>query len=189
MEILFWIIFVMAIASALAVIMSRNVVHSALFLLVNFGSQAILYFMLNAQFLGVAQILVYAGAIIVLFLFVVMLLGAETGEPMTDWLNLRTIAVALLGLILVTVTGTAVVENLSEGATRGNLSEVIDAQGGQVEAIGTFLYTDYVLAVHLAAVVLTVGVIGVVWLAQQHMKTQPPLTDIDIKATEGGTVE
>ena len=66
-QIFFLIVAAISVISALGVIFNRNVVHSALFLLMNFGTLAVFYFMLNAQFLGVAQILVYAGAIVVLF--------------------------------------------------------------------------------------------------------------------------
>ena len=85
---LFFILAAILVVSAFAVVFNRNVVHSALALLVNFCTLAIVYFILNAQFLAIVQILVYAGAIVVLFLFVVMLLGAELGETKRigmDW--------------------------------------------------------------------------------------------------------
>ncbi|MCB0191223.1 MAG: NADH-quinone oxidoreductase subunit J [Anaerolineae bacterium] len=116
-QILFFIVAAISVIAALGVIFNRNVVHSALFLLLNFGTLAVFYFMLNAQFLGVAQILVYAGAIVVLFLFVVMLLGADLGEPVDSWLNGRNLLLIALGLVLLTVVGTAVFENTIFGAT------------------------------------------------------------------------
>lgn len=166
---LFLILAVIAIGSALGVIFNKNVVHSALSLLVNFGTLAVFYFMLNAQFLAVVQILVYAGAIVVLFLFVVMLLGADLGEAVTNWLTVRNIVLVALGLVLLTVVGTAVFENFIYGA-RGDFTPEAVQAFGQVELIGSVLFTDYVLAFQLIAVLLSVGVIGVVWLARQQKK-------------------
>lgn len=77
---LFLIIAAISIAAALAMIFSRNAVHSALFLLLNLGMLAIAYVLLNAQFIAAAQIVVYAGAIVVLVLFVIMLLGQSWGK-------------------------------------------------------------------------------------------------------------
>jgi NADH-quinone oxidoreductase subunit J len=165
---LFFIVAAIAVLSALGVIFNKNVVHSALSLLVNFGTLAFFYFMLNAQFLGIAQILVYAGAIVVLFLFVVMLIGADLGEPVGSWLNGRNIFLILLGLGLLTVIGTAVFENVVLGSP-GDFTQVT-AESGQTQAIATVLFTDHVLSFQLVAVLLSVGVIGVVWLAQHQQR-------------------
>lgn len=172
-QILFLIIGAISVIAAFGVIFNRNVVHSALSLLVNFCALAVLYFMLNAQFLAVAQILVYAGAIVVLFLFVVMLLGAELGEKVSSWLTLRNAFLAALGILLLTVIGTAVFENLIRGA-QGTFTPEAVQEFGQVQMIGSVLFTDYVLAFQLVAVLLSVGIVGVVWLAQQQKvnKTQ-----------------
>ena len=105
---LFFILATILIVSAFAVIFNRNVVHSALALLVNFCTLAIVYFVLNAQFLAIVQILVYAGAIVVLFLFVVMLLGAELGETVTSWLTPQNGTMVILGVVLLTIVGSAI---------------------------------------------------------------------------------
>lgn len=167
---LFLVLAAVAVLSALGVVFNKNVVHSALSLLVNFGALAILYFMLNAQFLGIAQILVYAGAIVVLFLFVVMLIGASAGEPLGSWLSGRNIFLIALGLVLLTVVGTAVFENLGTLGERGSFTPEITEEFGQTEAIARVLFTDHTLAFQLVAVLLSVGVIGVVWLAQHQQR-------------------
>jgi NADH-quinone oxidoreductase subunit J len=171
-QILFMIIAAISVVAAFGVIFNRNVVHSALSLLVNFCALAVLYFMLNAQFLAVAQILVYAGAIVVLFLFVVMLLGAELGEKVSSWLTLQNAFLAALGVVLLTIIGTAVFENHIQGAPGDFTAEAVQ-EFGQVQMIGSVLFTDYVLAFQLVAVLLSVGIIGVIWLAQQQSKGQP----------------
>lgn len=167
---MFFALAAVAILSALGVIFNKNVVHSALFLLVNFGTLAFFYFMLNAQFLGVAQILVYAGAIVVLFLFVVMLLGADLGEPVKSWVNGRNIFLAVLALVLLTVVGTAVFENLVQGAPGGDISTETVTQFGQTQMIASVLFTKYTLPFQLVAVLLSVGIVGVVWLAQHQQR-------------------
>lgn len=168
-QLFFLIVAAIAVIAAFGVIFNRNVVHSALSLLVNFCSLAVLYFMLNAQFLAVAQILVYAGAIVVLFLFVVMLLGAELGEKISSWLTVQNAFLAALGIILLTIVGTAVFENYINGA-RGDFTVEAVQEYGQVQMIGSVLFTDYVLAFQLVAVLLSVGIIGVIWLAQLYLK-------------------
>lgn len=166
---LFFILAAIAVISALGVVFNKNLVHSALSLLVNFCTLAMFYFMLNAQFLGIVQILVYAGAIVVLFLFVVMLLGAELGERVTSWLSLRNIAMIALSLVLLTIIGTAVFENFVIQGARGSFTPAAVQQYGQVQLIGSVLFTDYVLPFQLVGVLLSVGVIGVVWLARHYL--------------------
>ncbi len=167
--ILFMAVATISVIAALLVVFNKNVVHSALALLVNFAMVAILYFTLNAQFLGIAQILVYAGAIVVLFLFVVMLLGADLGEIVENWLTRRNIFLIFLSLILLTIIGTAVYDYQILGA-RGDFTQDVAAEFGQTEAVARVLFTEYTLPFQLVAVLLTVGVIGVVWLAQHQQR-------------------
>jgi NADH-quinone oxidoreductase subunit J len=159
----------MAIVAAVGVIISRRPIYSALFLLTNFASLAAMYVMLQAQFLAAVQVIVYAGAIVVLFLFVVMLLGggelSDIGDPNRPLARRfgwpRYLAVALAVLLLAAV---------GYGLVSGQLSA---AQGdpaafgqGSVQAIGAVLYTDYMLPFELASVLLLVGMIGAVVLAR-----------------------
>ena len=98
--IVFTITAVVAIIGAAAMLISKNAVHSALFMLLNFSSIAVLYLLLRAPFLFAVQLIVYAGAIIVLFLFVVMLLGAERAEDEIDRLAWQRPIALAMGLIL-----------------------------------------------------------------------------------------
>ncbi len=179
-QLLFFAVAAVSVGAAFGVIFNKNLVHSVLCLLVNFGALAVLYVMLNAQFLGIVQILVYAGAIVVLFLFVVMLLGAELGENVTTWLTLRNAFLVALSLLLLTIVGTAVFDednsyysnpDYIQGAS-GDFTKEAVQQYGQVELIGSVLFTDYILSFQLVGVLLSVGVIGVVWLAQQYKKSR-----------------
>lgn len=167
--ILFIIFAATAIVAALGVILSRKPIYSALLLLVNFGTLAALYILLRAQFLAMVQIIVYAGAIVVLFLFVTMLIGGgELRDMRPSGTSLRTrlswprlVALALALLLLA---------GIGYGIVTGQLSSVqgseIAFQNGSVQAIGQALYTDYVVPFELASVLLLVGMIGAIVLAR-----------------------
>ena len=179
---LFLILAAIAIGAALAMVFSRNAVHSALFLLLNFCMVAVLYLLLNAQFIAVTQIVVYAGAIVVLVLFVIMLLGAELGESIPSWITPRHGLLIFLGLAMLTVVGTAVYEEFGRylaKAVRGDITPEVIASEGSVELVGRALFTDYLLAFELTSVLLLVGIIGVVvlggWRKVQHKGVQEDL--------------
>src|SRR5215212_7837327 len=101
-NVVFWVFAPIAIGAAVAMLLMRNVVHAALFLVLNFGCIAVMFLLLDAPFLFAVQIIVYAGAIMVLFLFVIMLLGVDRGDDVRERLwGQRWIAVALaVGFVL-----------------------------------------------------------------------------------------
>jgi len=167
---LFLVLAGVAVAAAFGVIFNRNAVYSALSLLVNFASLAVLYLMLNAQFIAVVQVIVYAGAIVVLFLFVVMLLGAGGVTRRAGWLNWRTTFVVGAALVLLTLIGTVVFEWPIGGAAGLATPEQV-AEVGQTQALGIALFTKYLLPFELASVVLLVGMIGAVVLGQRWRAT------------------
>jgi NADH-quinone oxidoreductase subunit J len=164
---IFFICAILAGLTAFAVVFSRNTVYSALSLLVNFCLLAVLYILLNAQFLAAAQILVYAGAIAVLFLFVVMLLGEKMGEIVPTWLTVRNAVIVALGLIFVTFVGTAVYDNYAQGKP-GDMTPELIAKIGQTELLASALFTRFLLPFEIASVLLLIGMIGVVVLAQSR---------------------
>lgn len=176
-HLLFFFIAALSIISAIAVVFNKNVVHSALLLLVNFATISIFYFMLNAQFLGVVQILVYAGAIVVLFLFVVMLLGADLGEEIMSWLNPQTLTMMALGAGLLIITGVAVFGSGDFQGEMGTLTPKDIEEYGQAQIIGVKLFTDHFLSVQLAGILLLVGIVGVIWLARND-ETQSLTDDV-----------
>jgi NADH-quinone oxidoreductase subunit J len=161
-----------AVTAGLAVIFNRNAVHSALALLVNFASLAAFYLLLNAQFIAVVQVIVYAGAIVVLFLFVVMLLGAggETRAETESWLNWRTALIVGAAVVLLTVIGTAVFEGAIGGAS-GTVTPEQIAEAGQIQVLGAALFTDYLLPFELSSVLLLVGILGAVVLGHRWRET------------------
>jgi NADH-quinone oxidoreductase subunit J len=156
-----------AVVAAFGVVFNRNAVHGALALLANFGVLAVLYLTLNAQFIAVAQIVVYAGAVVVLFLFVVMLLGAGGGQPQWEsWLNWRIVFIVVAALVLLTLIGTVVFEGPIGGAT-GSVTPKQIAEVGQTQAVGAVLFTDFLLPFELASVLLLIGMVGAVVLGHR----------------------
>lgn len=163
--IIFGLIALATILTALGMLFSRSTVYSALFLVMNFTAVAFLYFTLGAPFIAMAQITVYAGAIMVLFLFVIMLLGSEKGKPgePLGWTR------ALGGLATLTVLAEAgyllfVKEPLLTGITT---PEVNDATAA---AIGTILFDKYTLPFEVTSFILLTAVIGAIVLTRTDKK-------------------
>ncbi|ABY36104.1 MAG: NADH-quinone oxidoreductase subunit J family protein [Chloroflexus sp.] len=164
--ILFLITALIAIIGAVAMLVSRNAVHSALFLLLNFAAIAVLFLLLNAPFLFAIQLTVYAGAIMVLFLFVVMLLGAEKVEDTPDQIPWQQPLALLLGLALLVIS---VVVGLG-GATNPPPESEALAQFSDPQTLGALLFTDYLLPFEVTGFILLIAVIGVVVLNQRGRK-------------------
>ncbi len=164
-----------AVIAALGVIFNRNVIYSALALLVNFAVLAVFYVLLNAQFIAAIQVVVYAGAVVVLFLFVVMLLGAGGELKIGPWLSWRTAFFVTAGLALLTLVGTAVFDGEIGGAVGGDTPARIAAVG-QTQAIGAALFTEFLLPFELTSVLLLVGLLGAVVLGQ-HWRQMPSRDD------------
>lgn len=162
----FIVLAVLAIASALAMVINKNTVNSALFLVLNMVSLAGIYLLLNAQFLAIIQILVYAGAIMVLFLFVIMLLNVEDETSLFDRFRFKyflafVLGVAVAGQIFYSIAGVS-----------DMLPEISDkmAQVGTVEAVGDVLFTNYLLPFEMTAILLTAAVVGALIIAQHKVK-------------------
>jgi NADH-quinone oxidoreductase subunit J len=170
--VVFFILAVVAVAAGVGVIAQRSAVRSALFLLVNFCSLAGLYILLNAQFVAVVQVIVYAGAIVVLFLFIVMLLGMERVEdsPVSSGSSPKDqslrryqwLAGVLLGVLLLAGMIWTLVPTGAEAIPP--LTPV-----DNVREIGVALLTDFAVPFELASVVLLVAIIGAVVLAKKRL--------------------
>ncbi|HEU4326594.1 MAG TPA: NADH-quinone oxidoreductase subunit J [Roseiflexaceae bacterium] len=155
-----------AVVGALAMLLSRNAVHSALFLLLNFGAIAVMYLLLRAPFLFAVQLIVYAGAIIVLFLFVIMLLGAERAEDERDrngWQ--RPLAIGL-GVVLLAEALYVLFTRAQSQAALATPATPNEGLGDPLE-IGRALFTTYLLPFEITSVVLLAAIIGVVVLSRK----------------------
>ncbi len=154
----FLILASVAVLAALAMVISRNAIHAALFLVINFSTIAVLYLVLNAPFLAMVQVAVYAGAIMVLFLFVIMLLGAEKsgGESELEWQ--RPIAI-VMALTLIAEGTYLFIEHF------GNQPELAEPLAdSSPQAIGQLLFDSYLLPFEVTSVLLLVAIIGAIVL-------------------------
>jgi NADH-quinone oxidoreductase subunit J len=151
-----------AIGSALGLILKKNAIHGALFLVVNLGTVAALYLSLRAEFLAAAQVIVYAGAIMVLFVFAIMVLipgKEETGpDPRRPY------------RLLALPVGAGLLVELAVIVASGNRGDARPAAGppGGVEAIGRLLFTDYLFPFELTSVLLLAAMVGVLLLARRR---------------------
>jgi NADH-quinone oxidoreductase subunit J len=161
--VVFGILAAVAVAAGVGVIAQRSAVRSALFLLVNFCCLAGLYILLNAQFVAVVQVIIYAGAVVVLFLFVVMLLGMERAEEAPDRRRYQWIAAVLLGALLLVGMVWALIP-----AGRETIQAL--APTDNVREIGAALLTRFAIPFELASVVLLVAIIGAVVLAKKRLE-------------------
>jgi len=164
--ILFIILAVVAFASALGLLVSRNAVYAALFLVLNFATVAVFYLLLGAPFIALAQVTVYAGAIMVLFLFVIMLLGAEKlpkGQVL-PWQ--RPLAIGLAALLLAEA-GFLLFQRLRLTASLSNP----DASVNTTEALRTLavtLFNQYLLPFEVTSVLLLVAMVGAIVLTKKE---------------------
>ena len=164
----FYVLAAVTVGSGALVVLARNPVHSVLFLILAFVSAAGLFVMLSAEFLAMLLVVVYVGAVAVLFLFVVMMLDidfARLREGFARYLPLGAVVAAVLAVEMILVSS-AVANRGAAGETRGVAAPVADATNAEV--IGRVLYTDYVLLFQAAGMVLLVAMIGAIVLTLRH---------------------
>jgi NADH-quinone oxidoreductase subunit J len=165
--ILFSLFASVAVISSVMVVTRRNPVISALFLILNFGALAGLYLLLSAQFLAVVQVIVYAGAIMVLFLFVIMLLRPEAEKRFfaekakMKWFSL-VIGVLTLGILVYAIF-------LGTMQTQVNTAPGVAEKIGSVEAIGSALFSDFLLPFEAIGFVLLAATVGAMVLAKKKL--------------------
>jgi NADH-quinone oxidoreductase subunit J len=172
MNVISFFIGVVALVSALCVVGLRNPLFSAFSLVVNLLAMAGLYAALDAHFLAVSQVVVYAGAIMVLVLFVLMLLNlkSESGRKLGA---LRSGLAVLIGITIVVSALPPVLSHFS-GLSPATLSDNMNGSVGTVKAIGQQLYTEYVAQFELASLVLLIGIVGAVMLSKRKGVTLAP---------------
>ena len=169
-HVFFYAFGVIAIASGLMLVISRNPVHSALYLIVTLFCLAGLFALLNAHFLAAIQILVYAGAIMVLFLFVIMLLNLKEVKSEFEKLSgFKILGVAAAVLLLAEVVYLLLYRDSSIGM-QGTASSELIARQGNTKMIGELLFTDYLLPFEVTSILLIVALIGAVVLAKRKLE-------------------
>lgn len=158
----FIVIGAISLAAAYGVVASRLPVHSALFLLTHFATLAVLYITLDAQFLAATQVIVYAGGIVILILFVIMLIGSEQIENQGDYRSWTPYVAMLLGIILLATLAYSMVTGAQIAPPATAIPE-----GGAPPVVGLELFTQYLLPFELAAVLLLVALLGALLLARR----------------------
>ena len=166
LELILFILFsAVAAVSGILMITRSNAIIAALFLILNFGSLSGLYLLLNAQFIAVAQVIVYAGAIMVLFLFVIMLLRPEKERLVSKIIGIRTFSFAVVALVFIQLTYLIF---FSHPGSLIKQDVAASINSGTVETIGRELYTNYVLPFEAAGFLLLAATIGAVVLAKKR---------------------
>ena len=159
----FWILGPVAVLASLGMLLSRKAVHSALLLAATMLSLAVLYLAQDAPFLGVVQVVVYTGAVMMLFLFVLMLVGVDSGDSLVETLRGQRVAAVLAGLgfgaLLIFSLGDAIVTN--DGLEEANAD-------GNVVGLGNLIFSRYVFAFEVTSALLITAALGAMVLAHRE---------------------
>ena len=167
-EVIFWILGPVALAGALGMVFSRNAVHSALWLVLTMLSLGVFYVVQEAPFLGAVQIIVYTGAIMILFLFVLMLVGRDSSDSVVETLRGQRVAAILLGIGFAGLVG-AGIARATEGRVAPRLDEASSTDN--IPAIAELLFTKYLLAFEVTSALLITAALGAMVLA--HIEREP----------------
>ena len=163
--IFFYLLGAISVLAALGMVVVRNPVHSAIFLVLTLFNTAGIFVMLGAEFLAAAQVIVYAGAVLVLMLFFLMLVDPQKLPERTGGHPVQRIVGPLLGVILFLEVAAAIANRAIIGATGNATPENIAFVGGSTQAFGNLLFTQYLLPFEVVSLVLLIGVVGAIVLA------------------------
>lgn len=163
-QILFFVVAAIAVVSASLFVFSKNPMYAVLSLIVTMFSIAGMYVLLNAQFLGVVQVIVYAGAIMVLFLYILMMLNLNKADETRKENTLKFIGIFSAGILLVGMLG----------AFRGIKQDIVAADGinygvGLTKNLGRLLFKEYVLPFELASILILAGIVGAVLIGKRDL--------------------
>lgn len=166
-QVTFWICATLIVVGALGLVLSRKTVHSALFVVMTMISLAILYAANGAPFLALVQVIVYTGAIMMLFLFVVMMVGVDSSDSLVETIKGQRVSAILLvlgfGLILVIAVGAALSDASSVGIAAAN-----EEHGGNVEGLAHLMFTKFLLPLEIVAALLITAALGALVLAHRE---------------------
>jgi NADH-quinone oxidoreductase subunit J len=160
---IFWFLSFLALMSALMVVFSKNPVYSVLFLIVTFFAIAGHYLLLSAQFLAAVHIIVYAGAIMVLFLYVIMMLNLNQDAEPKKKTYIRAIALIAFGLLMLTLIA----------ALKSSEASAIIAQNtniGKVEELGKLLFNQFLLPFEISSILFLSAMVGAVYCRKMYVK-------------------
>ncbi|MEU7527390.1 NADH-quinone oxidoreductase subunit J [Saccharothrix sp. NPDC042600] len=188
----FWILGPLALAGALGMLFARNAVHSALWLVLTMLSLGVLYMVQQAPFLGFVQIIVYTGAIMMLFLFVLMLVGRDSSDSVVEVLRGQRLAATVLGIGFAALVVGSLARALTDVDAIG-LARQNTQNGGNVANIGEALFTDYLFPFELTSALLITAAVGAMVLAftsksKEAKKTQKELVEERFRGDRVGSL-
>jgi NADH-quinone oxidoreductase subunit J len=166
----FWVLGPIALAGALGMVFSRNAIHSALWLVCTMLSLGVFYVIEQAPFLGAVQIIVYTGAIMILFLFVLMLVGRDSSDSVVETLRGQRVAATVLGIGFAGLVGAGIARATEHLAVTGLDADQLGGNGN-VGGIARLLFTRYLLAFEITSALLITAAIGAMVLA--HIEREP----------------
>ena len=172
------------LVGAFGVVLSKNPVHSALSLVGTLFGVAVLFVAQNAHFLAAVQVIIYAGAIVVLFLFVIMLLGVDRSEDLSVDPLVGQRAAAIVAGVAIFALPVAAFATTGWDATGAiaNLGSVADSDVPDIEGIGRVLFTRYIFALEITSILLAIAVVGAVMLAKKSPRASDMIVDLPAPA-------
>ncbi len=190
-SLVFYLFSFITIASSIAVISARNTIHAVFFLILDFVSVSCLFIMMGAEFLGMLTLIVYVGAVAVLFLFVVMMLNVNYSDLKSGFLNYLPFG-GLIGLVLIIEIG-LMIGTWKYRDTFIKTSEIkINSNLSNTEAIGNVLYTEYLHYFQISGLILLVAMIGAILLTyrrKDNLKRQDITTQVSRERSESVQLE
>ena len=185
-EILFYAFSGVLLVSALGVITSRNPVHAALFLVFSFVNSAVLWMLLEAEFLAIVLVLVYVGAVMVLFLFVVMMLDINVAQMREGFTRYAPLGIVIALIVVGEIGSVVYVKSLGQEVTPV-ASVAVAADYSNTQALGELLYTKYLYPFELAAVILLLAIVAAIVLTMRHrtgLKQQDVAAQVSVRAKD-----
>jgi len=180
---IFYLFATVAVVSAVGVVTMRNPIYAALFLILAFFTSAAIWILLEAEFLGVVLVLVYVGAVMVLFLFVIMMLDINV-DPLREGFK----RYLPLGVLVAVIVATEIILVVSSDVFVMEIPKAAPLDFSNTKALGEILYTDYVYPFELAAVILLVAMVAAISLAMRKRndgtKRQIPADQIRTKSSD-----
>lgn len=180
-EWVFWSAAILAVVGALGMLLSKKPVHSALFIALTMVNLAILYVALSAPFLGMVQIIVYTGAVMMLFVFVMMIVGVDASDSLIETIRGQRWAAVVLVVAFAALIIGAIMNGL-EGAATPSLEAANAEYGGNVQGIAKIIFTDYIVAFEVTSALLIVAAIGAMLLAHRERYRPKPTQEQMSKA-------
>ncbi|HEX7116246.1 MAG TPA: NADH-quinone oxidoreductase subunit J [Steroidobacter sp.] len=185
-EILFYAFAAVLVVAAVGVITARNPVHAALFLVLAFVNSAVIWLLMEAEFLAIVLVLVYVGAVMVLFLFVVMMLDINVAQIREGFTRYAPLGIVVAALVVFEIGSVVWVRSLGVEASAAAPS-MASADYSNTQALGELLYTEYLYPFEIAAVVLLLAIVAAITLTMRRrtgMKMQDIARQVSVRARD-----